>query len=502
MSFISLQHACQQSVHSIEHPINVGRYHILPIGYASLLRELHADPMPGVGDHDVDAAKRLGQARDRLLNCHAIPNVKRGDAAGFTEFGLERFEAIGTASGCDYLGSRTNEAAACSWTPPKTSWRAPRDHEFGGPDRERGRGMRGQAGFFDIEERLKELSAKGDTLERLSGLVDFELFRPDLERAVPRADRSRGGRPPFEHVLMFKVLILQASHSLSDERTEFLIKDRLSFMRFLGLGLADPVPDANTIWTFREALTRATLGGRPAIEVLFGAYEAALNSGRLPGDGWPDRRRLHHRRPEAAQHECREARHQGRAHPPWADKPAKLAQKDRDARWTVKWSKAKPAEDGSPRMDLAVPAFGYKNHVGIDRRHGLIRTWSVTDAARHDGTQLPTLISKANTGSDVWGDTAYRSRANERLLAENGRRSQIHRKKPPRKPMPKHTARANGARSKVRAAVEHVFAHEKGPMGLVVRTIGLARARVKIGLANLVYNMKRTIWLTGRLAPA
>ena len=127
---------------------------------------------------------------------------------------------------------------------------------------------------------------------------------------------------------------------------------------------------------------------------------------------------------------------------------------------------------------------------------------SVTDAARHDGAQLPALISKANTGSDVWGDTAYRSRANERLLAENGRRSQIHRKKPPRKPMPKHTARANGAKSKVRAAVEHVFAHEKGPMGLVVRTIGLARARVKIGLANLVYNMKRTIWLTGRLAPA
>ena len=172
------------------------------------------------------------------------------------------------------------------------------------------------------------------------------------------------------------------------------------------------------------------------------------------------------------------------------------------ARWTVKWSKAKPADDGSPRIDLAMPAFGYKNHIGIDRRHGLIRTWAVTDAARHDGAQLPNLISKANTGSDVWADTAYRSSANERLLAENGRRSQIHRKKPPRKPMPKHTARANGAKSKVRAAVEHVFAHEKGPMGLVVRTIGLARARVKIGLANLVYNMKRTIWLTGRLAPA
>src|SRR5947208_13603860 len=136
--------------------------------------------------------------------------------------------------------------------------------------------MRRQAGFFDVDERLKELSTKGDHLERLNAIVDFEGFRPDLARAVPRSDGSKGGRPAFDHVLMWKILILQASHSLSDERTEFLIKDRLSFMRFLGLGLADPVPDANTIWTFREALTRATLQGRPAIEVLFGAYEAAL----------------------------------------------------------------------------------------------------------------------------------------------------------------------------------------------------------------------------------
>ncbi len=138
--------------------------------------------------------------------------------------------------------------------------------------------MRGQAGFFDLDERLSELSAKGDDLERLNSLVDFELFRPDLARAVPRSDGSKGDRPAFDHVFMFKVLLLQASHSLSDERTEFLIKDRLSFMRFLGLGLADPVPDANTIWTFREALTRATIDGQPAIQVLFRAYEAALNA--------------------------------------------------------------------------------------------------------------------------------------------------------------------------------------------------------------------------------
>jgi IS5 family transposase len=113
------------------------------------------------------------------------------------------------------------------------------------------------AGFFDVEDRLAGLSKKGDDLERLAAVVDFELFRRELERAVPRADRSKGGRPPFDHVLMFKVLILQTQNNLSDERTEFYLRDRLTWMRFLGLGLGDAVPDANTIWTFRETLTRA-----------------------------------------------------------------------------------------------------------------------------------------------------------------------------------------------------------------------------------------------------
>ncbi len=66
--------------------------------------------------------------------------------------------------------------------------------------------------------------------------------------------------------------------------------------------------------------------------------------------------------------------------------------------------------------------------------------------------------------------------------------------------MPTHTARANGRKSKVRSAVEHVFARQKGPMGLVVRTVGLARARVKIGLCNLVFKMKRLVWLRAQSA--
>lgn len=363
--------------------------------------------------------------------------------------------------------------------------------------------MRGQAGFFDIEERLKELSTKGDALERLNAVVDFELFRTDLERAVPRSDRAKGGRPAFDHVLMFKVLILQASHSLSDERTEYLIRDRLSFMRFLGLGLADTVPDANTIWTFREALTRAKLQSKPAIEFLFIRFDTAVAAAGFLAMGGQiiDATIIAVPKQRNTDGEKREIK-EGRIPAEWAKRPAKLRQKDRDARWTVKYTKAKPSQNGAPRVDLAVPAFGYKNHIGIDRRHRLIRTWTVTDAARYDGAVLPDVIDKNNTASDVWADTAYRSTANEKYLADNGLRSQIHRKKPKGRPMPQRTARANGRKSKVRSAVEHVFACQKGPMRLYIRTIGIARARTKIGLANLVFNMKRMIWLTAQAAPA
>jgi transposase, IS5 family len=218
--------------------------------------------------------------------------------------------------------------------------------------------MAGQPGFFDVEDRLKQLSAKGDALERLSAVVDFELFRGDLEPAVVRSDRLPGGRPPFDHVLMFKVLILQSRHNLSDERTEYLIRDRLSFMRFLGLGLADTVPDANTIWGFREALTRARITGRPAIEVLFERFDAALSAaGFLAMSGQiidaaivaaPKQRNT-----EGEKRDIRE----GRISPAWADKPAKLRQKDRDARWTVKYTKAKPNAESGPARRSRDPSL-------------------------------------------------------------------------------------------------------------------------------------------------
>jgi len=153
-------------------------------------------------------------------------------------------------------------------------------------------------------------------------------------------------------------------------------------------------------------------------------------------------------------------------------------------------------------VDLAIPMFGYKNHIGIDRTHGLIRTWDASAANAHDGARLPALISPDNTASGVWADTAYRSKKNEAFLAKGMFTSNIHQRKPHRRAMPERIARANARRSAVRSAVEHVFAGQKHRMGLVVRTIGMARARIKIGMANLAYNFQRLAWLEGRTAPA
>ena len=185
----------------------------------------------------------------------------------------------------------------------------------------------------------------------------------------------------------------------------------------------------------------------------------------------------------------------------------------------MKFSEAKPAADGRPQVDIAVPAFGYKSHISIDHRHGSIRPAKVTDAAAHDGARLREgLIDPTNTASDVWVDgtplefasrtcngnpgSAYRSAENARYLAGLGKVSRIHRRKPPGRPMPKRTARANAAKSAVRAHVEHPFAHQRGPMGMVIRTIGLARATATVMLANMGYNMKRWCWLHRRGAPA
>jgi IS5 family transposase len=296
---------------------------------------------------------------------------------------------------------------------------------------------------------------------------------------------------------MFKVLVIQAANDLSDERAEFLINDRLSFMRFLGLSLADRVPDARTIWLFREKLTKAD-----AIKPLFDRFDTALRqAGYIAMGGQIVDASLIAAPKQRNTDDEKAAIKQGRIPDRWKAKPAKLRQKDRDARWTVKFSKAKQRVDGTkPATDIAIPTFGYQTHISIDRHYGLIRRWQATDAAAYEGARLrQDLLDRNNTASAVWADTAYRSKANEAFLEANGFVSRIHRKKPPGRPMSSRTRRANALKSTVRSRVEHVFAAQKDQMGLFIRTVGIARATVKIGMANLVYNMRR-LTLLQRLA--
>ena len=127
--------------------------------------------------------------------------------------------------------------------------------------------------MFDLDERYRKLSEVGDPLARLKELIDFEVFRTALAAAVKRSDGAKGGRPPYDAVLMFKILILQTLYTLSDDQTEFQIRDRFSFMRFLGLELHDAVPDAKTIWLFREQLAKAG-----AIDGLFESFDVHLKA--------------------------------------------------------------------------------------------------------------------------------------------------------------------------------------------------------------------------------
>ena len=320
-----------------------------------------------------------------------------------------------------------------------------------------------QAGLLGLSEQLKRLSDCGDPLETMARAVDFEVFRPALEKALAYGDGAKGGRPPYDPVAMFKVLILAAQNTVSDARMEFLIRDRLSWLRFLGFDLGAATPDENTIRLFREKLTRAG-----AIDVLFATFDRCLRErGYLPMGGQIVDATLvaaPKQRNTAAEREAIKA---GRsAAEIWPDEPAKAAQKDTDARWTLKFAKARALPDGRPGIDIAIPSFGYKSSIAICQRYGFIRR-KVTDGARFDGRMLRDVVTRDNTASDVWADTAYRSRSNEAWLKAMGRVSRIHRKKP--KGQADVAAHHRGERETLRRARAHRtrLCPAKGPDGAV-----------------------------------
>jgi IS5 family transposase len=328
-------------------------------------------------------------------------------------------------------------------------------------------------------------------------VVDFEIFRSVLDAAPARSDRSRGGRPPYDAVLMFRILVLQALYSLSDEQVEFRLRDRQSFMRFAGLALHQAVPDAKTIWLYREQLKQTG-----AIDGLFRRFDEALAAKGLLAMGGQiiDATIIVAPRQKLTIEEKATIR-EGGTPADWSR--AKRAQKDRDARWTLKRGRTKPGCEGAQRLaiQIAVPIFGYKSHIGIDRRHGLICRWTVTDAAQHDTRSFPARLDPENTANRVWADTAYQTKRNLEVLERRGLSERILFRRAPRHGLSEQQAKANASRARIRSGIEHVFAAQKHRMALFVRTIGIARARVKIGIANLAYNFTRLAWLSTELRP-
>jgi IS5 family transposase len=333
-----------------------------------------------------------------------------------------------------------------------------------------------QIGLFDVENKLAELSAMGDPLEKLDKAINWNHFKPLLNKAFRKERKSNAGRPPYDYVMMFKVLVLQTMYNLSDAQTQFQMLDRFTFRRFLGVQNESQIPDEKTVWAFRETLTTTD-----TIKKAFDLFDRALTEagykakkGQIIDASFVEVPRQRNSRDENEQIA------QGKTPDAWLDSPSKLSQKDVDARWTKKNEQT---------------FYGYKNHVNVDVKEKLIREYSITPANVHDSQELENLLDKDNTGSGVWADSAYRSAAIEKQLKKRGLRSHVHKKAHRNKVLSNFQNLRNTEKSRIRARVEHIFGWLENRTGSLIKCIGQLRAATRIGLMNLVYNMNRYRYL-------
>ena len=331
-------------------------------------------------------------------------------------------------------------------------------------------------GFGRAEKRRQKLEARHDFLSELNRIVPWDEFRSCLDQ-LPKPDpKSKAGRKPIDLLLLFKLLILQQLYNLSDEGLEYQTHDRDSFRRFIGLSSGAEVPEAKTVWLFRERLIEAGL-----IEEMFERFNHYLGCSGYAAQGGQiiDATLV----PVPIQRNSREENKQikqGEIPAEWEKNPHKLSQKDTDARWTKK--------NGESH-------FGYKNHINIDREYGFIRNHSVTDASVHDSQQFCEVLDGENEGDEIWADSAYRSEEVEENLEFVGYRSQIHERGYRNHPLTEEQKATNRDKSKVRAKVEHVFGGwVMGMGGKRVRCIGIKRVKAQLGLKDLAYNLKRYLF--------
>ena len=336
-----------------------------------------------------------------------------------------------------------------------------------------------QKTIFDEENRLELLSQLGDPLEILNKVIKWEMFRSVLNQACRKEDTGKGGRPPYDVVMMFKILVLQRLYNLSDDQTEYQINDRMSFMRFLGINLCDKVPDAKTIWKFKNDLAESK-----AAEKLFCMYDEFLekeglisHKGTIVDATFVDAPRQRNSRDENKKIK------NGEIPEEWTNpkNKNKLAQKDTDADWTKKNDETH---------------FGYKDHVKCDADSKLITNYSVTSASVHDSQCCLFFIGEED--KVLYADSAYSGKPIALALPESCE-NQICEKGYRNSPLSSEQKENNRRKSKIRCRIEHVFGFMTGAMhGITIRSIGITRAWFNIGITNLVYNFCRY----GYLKPA
>jgi IS5 family transposase len=272
-------------------------------------------------------------------------------------------------------------------------------------------------------------------------------------------------------------MILQRYYNLSDEQAEFPINDRMSFMRFLDLTIADDIPDSRTIWLFRERLTDLGL-----VEDLFALFLCELerlnlivNEGKIIDASFVEVPGQRNSRTENAQIKS------GEIPESFTENPHKLAQKDTDARRTKKNN---------------ISYFGYKNHAKCDAKSKIITDYTVTDASVHDSNATDTLLDEHDKGEPFYADSAYSGAPQEAIIAEKGMINQVCEKGAKNRPVTEEQVANNREKSRTRCRVEHIFGFMEMSMnGMYIYNIGIKRATAIIGLMNLTYNMFRKIQL-------
>ena len=318
--------------------------------------------------------------------------------------------------------------------------------------------------FFAEDDRLVKLSKLGDQLEKLNRVMGWKILEPLLKGVFAKETKGAGGRPPYDYVMMFKILILQRIYNIADDQTEFQINDRMSFMRFLGLALGETVPDSKTIWNFRDTLAKAGV-----IESLFALFTRELEArgivthkGTIVDATFVDAPKQRNTREENKRIK------EGEVPEDWSER--KRRQKDTDARWTKKNNEAH---------------FGYKDHVKVDADSKIITKYAVTSANVHDSQEFTDFLD--DTDVTVYADSAY---VGQEVPAQV--RTEICEKGYRNHPLTEEQKKTNRDKSKIRCRIEHVFGYMTGSMrGITFRGIGKTHADFNIGLTNLVYNMCR-----------